>query len=125
MQTEGERIRGIIRGERLKQEMEAAGRETFEEADDFDVGDDYDPSSPYEEVFDPVAAKEAQQKPLPQKPVPEDDDDSSGAPEPKKPKNKAVVEDKTYSGGSFTELVSFIREAPTDVIDKLFTRGKK
>lgn len=27
---------------------EAQGHETFEEADDFDVGDDYDPHSPYE-----------------------------------------------------------------------------
>ncbi|AZL83029.1 hypothetical protein [Apis mellifera associated microvirus 54] len=27
--------------------------ETLEEADDFNIGDDYDPSSPWEEQFDP------------------------------------------------------------------------
>lgn len=47
-------IRNMIRSERLKQEAEAQGYETFEEADDFDVGDDYDPKSPYEEVFEPI-----------------------------------------------------------------------
>lgn len=34
------------------------GLETFEEADDFAVGDDYDPSSPYELEFDPDLGKE-------------------------------------------------------------------
>lgn len=32
--------------------MEDAGEETFEEADDFDVDDDIDPSAPYEEMFE-------------------------------------------------------------------------
>lgn len=45
-------IRNMIRSERLRQEAEAAGYETPEEADDFDVGDDYDPTSPYEHDFD-------------------------------------------------------------------------
>lgn len=49
-----EQIRAMVRSERLRQEAEAQGFETFEEADDFDVGDDLDPSSPYEEVFDPL-----------------------------------------------------------------------
>lgn len=48
-----ERIRDMVRSERLRAEAEAAGAETFEEAEDFDVGDDYDPTSPYEEIFDP------------------------------------------------------------------------
>lgn len=48
-----ERIREMIRNERLQAELAAAGAETFDEADDFDVGDDYDPKSPYEEIFDP------------------------------------------------------------------------
>lgn len=34
---------------------EEAGDDTFEEADDFDVGDDYDPTSPYEVDFDPMS----------------------------------------------------------------------
>lgn len=49
-----ETIRNLIRSERLKQEAAAQGYETFEEADDFDVGDDFDPTSPYEEVFEPL-----------------------------------------------------------------------
>lgn len=50
-----ERIRDMVRSEHLRLAAESAGAETFEEANDFDVGDDYDPSSPYEEVFDPPA----------------------------------------------------------------------
>lgn len=48
-----EQIREMVRSEKLRQEVEAAGFETLEEADDFDVGDDYDPTSPYEYNFDP------------------------------------------------------------------------
>lgn len=43
-----EQIRDMIASERLAQEAAAAGFETLEEADDFDVGDDYDPVTPYE-----------------------------------------------------------------------------
>lgn len=47
------RVREIVRGERLRAEAEAMGAETFEEADDFDVPDDpLDPSTPYEADFD-------------------------------------------------------------------------
>lgn len=48
-----EQIRTMIRSEKLRQEAEEAGYETFEEADDFEVGD-FDPKSPYEEVFEPL-----------------------------------------------------------------------
>lgn len=48
-----EQIRTMVRGEALKRAALEAGAETFEEADDFDVGDDHDPRSPYEEIFDP------------------------------------------------------------------------
>lgn len=64
-----EQIRDMVRSEALRAAAEAGGVETFEEADDFDVGDDFDPSSPYEQQFDPVSvselrrrAKEAQDK---------------------------------------------------------------
>lgn len=50
--SEIERIRALIRSERLAAEAAAAGAETWEEADDFDIGDDFDPESPYEEVFE-------------------------------------------------------------------------
>lgn len=45
-------IREMIR-QQLSKEAEDAGFESWEEADDFDIGDDYDPTSPYEECFDP------------------------------------------------------------------------
>lgn len=48
-----ERIRAMVRSEHLRQAAEAGGYETFEESEDFEVGDDYDPRSPYEEQFDP------------------------------------------------------------------------
>lgn len=46
-------IRAQVRDALLAKELAAQGVETFEEADDFDVGDDYDPSSPWENDFDP------------------------------------------------------------------------
>lgn len=47
-----DQIREMVRSERLAREVAEAGFETFEEADDFDIGDDFDPSTPYEESFD-------------------------------------------------------------------------
>lgn len=48
-----EHIRNMIRSERLAMETAAAGAETFEESEDFDIGDDFDPRTPYENDFDP------------------------------------------------------------------------
>lgn len=49
-----EMVREMVRSERLRQEVAAAGAETFEEAEDFDVGDEPDmASTPYENDFDP------------------------------------------------------------------------
>lgn len=48
-----ELIRQMIRSEQLRLEAQQNDLGTFEEEDDFDVGEDYDPTSPYEEVFDP------------------------------------------------------------------------
>nr|QJB19892.1 MAG: hypothetical protein [Microvirus sp.] len=48
-----EQIRAMVVSEKLRLEAEQAGFESFEDADDFDVGDDYDPRSPYEYDFDP------------------------------------------------------------------------
>lgn len=48
-----EQMRALIHSEKLKAAAEEMGVETPEEGDDFDVGDDYDPSSPYEHNFDP------------------------------------------------------------------------
>lgn len=49
--TLAEQVARLVRNERLQAALSASGRETFEEANDFDVGDDFDPSSPYEENF--------------------------------------------------------------------------
>lgn len=35
-------VRNMVRGEALRQAAEAAGAETFEESEDFDIGDDVD-----------------------------------------------------------------------------------
>lgn len=53
-------VRDAVRSERLRREAEESGFETFEEADDFDVGDDYDPRSPYEEHFEAAPLSELQ-----------------------------------------------------------------
>lgn len=47
-------IRQQIQGEALRRAAAEMGKESWQEADDFDVGDDYDPTSPWEEQFDPV-----------------------------------------------------------------------
>lgn len=46
-----EKIRDIIRNE-ASRAAEAAGFETFDEADDFDCDDEYEPLSPYEQSLD-------------------------------------------------------------------------
>lgn len=51
-----EHIRNMVKSEMLRREVQEAGAETFEEADDFDIADDpVDPSTPFEEVFEPAA----------------------------------------------------------------------
>lgn len=55
-------IRNMIRSEKLREEAAAAGNESFEDADDFDVGDDLDPTSPYEAEFEPVKAVKARKE---------------------------------------------------------------
>lgn len=50
-----EQIRTFIRQE-LSQTAAAQGEETFEEADDFDVDDDFDPTSPWELNYEQQAS---------------------------------------------------------------------
>lgn len=58
-----ERMRELLRSEEIRRFLDAKGEETFEEADDFDVGEE-DPlkSTPYEDDFEPeipgLAARE-------------------------------------------------------------------
>lgn len=54
--TLAEQVQRIVRSYSRNQ-AEADGFETFEEAEDFDVDDEIDPSSQYEEHFDPILGK--------------------------------------------------------------------
>lgn len=47
-----EQVARLVRSERFKAAMDSADMETFEEANDFVVGDDYEPDSPHEETYD-------------------------------------------------------------------------
>lgn len=51
--TIAEQLRAMVQGEALAYAARNAGKETFEEADDFDVDDEFDPRSPYEVIFEP------------------------------------------------------------------------
>lgn len=51
-----EQQRALIRQE-LSRHAESQGFESFEESDDFDVDDDFDPTTPYEADFDPPTEK--------------------------------------------------------------------
>lgn len=48
-----EMVQRLVRRQ-VSEAAEARGDETFEESEDFEIDDMFDPSSPYEEVFDPV-----------------------------------------------------------------------
>lgn len=61
--TLAERIKATVRSEYLAHQAKLQGHETFEEADDFEVGDDYDPTSPYENEFDPEPGPRPQAAP--------------------------------------------------------------
>lgn len=57
-ETIEEKILRLVKASQLQQTLDANGVETFEEAEDFDVGDDVDPQTPYEMVFDPGLGRE-------------------------------------------------------------------
>lgn len=46
-------IRTLVKSERLQQDLDNQGVETFEEANDFEVGEDYFPDSQYENDLEP------------------------------------------------------------------------
>jgi len=64
-----DKIRKMVHDAQIQRDLAKAGAETFDEANDFDVGDDFDPSSPWEQYYEPtpfeefIASKEAAQKP--------------------------------------------------------------
>lgn len=52
-----EQLREMVQSEALARAARDSGNETFEEAEDFDVGDDIDPRSPWEEQFEPMPSR--------------------------------------------------------------------
>lgn len=56
-ETLAEQVQRLVRTH-VSRLAEAQGAETFEESEDFDVGDDEDPSTPYETHFDPLIGKD-------------------------------------------------------------------
>lgn len=55
--TLAEQVRQMCRTH-LSRMAQEQGQESWEDADDFEVGDDFDPSSPHELVFDPELERE-------------------------------------------------------------------
>lgn len=56
--TLAEQVRRLVKSSLLAEQAQDQGFETFEESEDFEIDDDmFDPSSPYEEVFDPVLGR--------------------------------------------------------------------
>lgn len=80
-----EYIRDMVRSEKLRQEAEAAGYETFEESEDFDVGDDNDPTSPWENEYDPPISEIRSEVERNRKPPSATPGASPGAPPPNPP----------------------------------------
>lgn len=89
-ETLAEQVHRLVRSAQLREQALAAGHETFEEADDFDVGDDYDPRSPYEEVFDPTAAPPKEVPFKEETPMGKGASDEGSPKKPSKPKGKKV-----------------------------------
>lgn len=57
-ETLAQQVARLVRSHELARAASAQGFETLEESEDFDVGDDFDPSTPWELVFDPTLGKE-------------------------------------------------------------------
>lgn len=83
--TLAERIRQEVRSQAFQAQLRA-DQETFEEADDFEVGDDYDPSSPYEEEFEGQFDTRPQAAPPKAEPPRETAREANPEPTPTKPK---------------------------------------
>lgn len=99
--TIAEQLRTMVRSEQLRAHADQAGMDTFEEADDFDVGDDYDPRSPWEEQFEgEFDVPLTNQAPVPRAP---DERNPATPPAPKQPEvppAKPVSPQEPPGGGS-------------------------
>lgn len=93
--TIAEQVRRMVQSQLLARDLAAAGAETFEDADDFDVGDDYDPTSPYEVNFDPTTLEE-----LKRRRAEAETEDQAPPPKPKKNKKSSDQDDTSIGSGS-------------------------
>jgi len=90
-------VREMVVSEKLAMDARSAGYETFEESEDFDVDDDFDPSTPYENDFDPTipelraALEEEKGRGAKAPPVPA----SPATPEPKAPSQEPLKDGST------------------------------
>ena len=57
-ETLAEQVQRLVRSASREIASQTDDIETFEESEDFDVDDDFDPATPYELHFDPVLGKE-------------------------------------------------------------------
>ena len=57
-----EQVARMVHSEQFKQYMEREGFETIDEAEDFEVGDDYVPEAPHELVYDHDLGKEVSKR---------------------------------------------------------------
>lgn len=55
-ETLQEQVARLVRGA-MSRRAEEEGFETFEDSEDFDVDEDFDPRTPFEEVFDPLLGR--------------------------------------------------------------------
>lgn len=53
-----DQVRRLVRSHELAKAAEAAGLETFEESEDFEVDETFDPHTPYELQWDPVLGRD-------------------------------------------------------------------
>lgn len=99
--TQFEEMRRMIR-EEMSRQARSEGRETFEEADDFNVGEDYDPRSPWELDDEQLAASQF----VEERPIEQPGELSTGAP----PTGLAPVGNSGSPGGTGDDVV---RSDPT------------
>lgn len=98
-----EQIARAVRSHAIQQAIADAGGETEEEANDFDVGDDFDPTSPYEAYFEPITESEFDRLiksgrfTFPREPSPEPLATPQASPEP--PKGAGAVAAQTAPAG--------------------------
>lgn len=109
-----EQVARLVKSAQLREQALASGHETFEEADDFEVGEDYDPKSPYEESFDLTAPRKEGSSFTEEKPMGKGASDGGSLKKPAKPKAKKAPQG---SGGAKTPVSSDIHDVPDDSED--------